>query len=70
MNDPVLEQLLKRIEARLDSIESEIRSLKRDDLFIRAREASRARVTAAGLTDADIDALIEEAREDIARKPA
>jgi aminoglycoside phosphotransferase family enzyme len=36
------------------------------DLFVAARAAARARVVAAGLSDEDIDALIEKARTEIA----
>lgn len=36
------------------------------DLLTRARKESRALVVAAGLTDADIDKLIEEARSEVA----
>lgn len=36
------------------------------DLFYAARLASRERVKAAGLSDGDIDALIERARAEIA----
>jgi hypothetical protein len=38
------------------------------DLLARARSEARALVAADGLTDADIDALIEEARADVARQ--
>ncbi len=37
---------------------------ERDSLF-RGRKESRARVVAAGLTDKDIERLIEEAREEV-----
>jgi len=37
-----------------------------DDLLTRARKESRALVVAAGLTDADIDELIEQARSEAA----
>lgn len=36
------------------------------DPLARARQASRAKVVAAGLTDTDIDALIEQARAEVA----
>jgi hypothetical protein len=65
MKDLIAEQL-ERIQARLDGIETELRSLRGDDLFMRGRQATRERVVAAGLSDAAIDALIEEAREDVA----
>ena len=35
------------------------------DLLFFGRKESRARVVAAGLTDEDIECLIEEAREDV-----
>jgi len=35
------------------------------DAFFRGRKESRARVVAAGLTDKDIERLIEEAREEV-----
>ncbi len=37
---------------------------ERDSLFL-GRKESRARVVAAGLTDKDIERLIEEAREEV-----
>jgi hypothetical protein len=39
-------------------------TLESDQELIPGRKESRARVVAAGLTDADIDRLIEEARSD------
>lgn len=36
-----------------------------DNWLAQARTASRAKVLAAGLTDEDIDRLIEEAREEV-----
>ena len=35
------------------------------DLLFRGRKESRARVVAAGLTDKDIERMIEEAREEV-----
>jgi hypothetical protein len=35
------------------------------DLLFRGRKESRARVVAAGLTDEDIERLIEEARNEV-----
>jgi hypothetical protein len=39
------------------------------DLLFLGRKESRARVVAAGLTDEDIERLIEEAREDVQPHP-
>jgi hypothetical protein len=66
----IIEEHLQRIQARLDGIETELRTLRGDDLFMRGRKASRALVVAAGLSDSDLDALINEAREDVAHGKA
>jgi hypothetical protein len=42
-------------------------SAEKDDLLARARTAARALVEADGLTDDDIDAMIDEARAEVAR---
>ncbi len=65
IQEDVAELKQARQELR-EGIETELRSVRGDDLFIRGRHGTRARVVAAGLSDADIDALIEEAREDVA----
>ena len=65
MSDTITAQL-QHIEQRLDTIEHLLRPSEPDTLFARASAASRARVIAAGLTDLQLDALIDEARTDVA----
>jgi Ser/Thr protein kinase RdoA (MazF antagonist) len=40
-----------------------------DDWLTKARQESRRRVLAAGLSDEDLDRLIEQAREELQRAP-
>ncbi len=70
-NEQVIETTAGQVAAELRRLgvsdqQHVIVMVEPNDWLLRAREASRPRVIAAGLSDEDIDQMIKEAQRDVA----